>query len=320
MSTIEKLKHFKRQIKPFLQMLFYNSICKGYIELFGKRDKRKLKYRISLCLIFNNEAPFLKEWLDYHIVVGIDHFYLYNNNSTDNYIDVVKPYVDNGVVTLINWPEPHSQFKAYKDCYDHVRNETNWLGFIDADEFICPIKDMNINDWIDRYKKYHAINIQWVMFGTGGSLKHDYNKNVIEQYFACWKDFYHHGKTLVNTRFDISNFDKWHVHHHTYTFRRIFGVRISLPAANQFKYICTVGHFWGGGKHKLQNASIQINHYYTKAWDIYSAKRKKADVLFEKNPKANIDYFYNKEMKCTSTNHTIQRFLIKLKLFQGIIE
>lgn len=69
-------------------MLFYNSICKGYIELFGKRDKRKLKYRISLCLIFNNEAPFLKEWLDYHIVVGIDHFYLYNNNSTDNYIDV----------------------------------------------------------------------------------------------------------------------------------------------------------------------------------------------------------------------------------------
>lgn len=78
--------------------------------MFGKHDKRNLKYRISLCLIFKNEAPFLKEWLDYHLTVGIDHFYLYNNNSDDNFKDILQPYIEKGLVTLVDWPYEHSQF------------------------------------------------------------------------------------------------------------------------------------------------------------------------------------------------------------------
>ena len=76
----------KGNIVSFLQTLFYNSVCKGWIELFGKHDKRTMKYSVSLCLIFKNEAPFLKEWLDYHLTVGVDHFYLYNNNSDDDFM------------------------------------------------------------------------------------------------------------------------------------------------------------------------------------------------------------------------------------------
>lgn len=104
--------------------------------MFGTHDRRKMKYQVSLCLIFKNEAPFLKEWLDYHLTVGVNHFYLYNNNSDDNYKEIVKPYVEKGIVTLIEWPYDHSQFKAYKHCYDNFRSETNWLSFLDADEFL----------------------------------------------------------------------------------------------------------------------------------------------------------------------------------------
>lgn len=38
--------------------------------------------------MFYNEAKFLKERLDYHLVIGVSHFYLYNNNSTDDYMPV----------------------------------------------------------------------------------------------------------------------------------------------------------------------------------------------------------------------------------------
>lgn len=102
---IEKLKQFKRNLLPFLKMLFYNTVCKGYIQLVGKKDKRKLKYMVSFCLIFKNEAPFLKEWLDFHLTVGVDHFYLYNNNSDDNFREILEPYIGLGIVTLIEWPE-----------------------------------------------------------------------------------------------------------------------------------------------------------------------------------------------------------------------
>lgn len=47
---------------------------------------------------------------------------------------------------------------------------------------------------------------------------------------------------------------------------------------------------------------------------------KKTDVLFANNPKADINYFYKFEEKCTSKDYTIQRFLIRMKMFQGLID
>ena len=157
MTFIGKLKKLKRKVDgdfiPFLKMLFYNIICKGYIKLFGKRDKRELKYKVSLCLIFKDEAPFLKEWLDFHLTVGVDHFYLYNNNSDDNFREVLESYLREGTVTLIEWPEQNSQFKAYKHCFETYRNETNWISFLDSDEFICPKYKNGIKEWLVQFDK-----------------------------------------------------------------------------------------------------------------------------------------------------------------------
>ena len=58
-----------------------------------------MKY-LSLCMNFKDEAPYLKEWLDFHILVGVDHFYLFNNNSSDNYEQIIKPYKEKGYITL----------------------------------------------------------------------------------------------------------------------------------------------------------------------------------------------------------------------------
>ena len=38
------------------------------------------KHKVSICAIFKDEEEFLKEWLEFHLLVGIEHFYMYNNN------------------------------------------------------------------------------------------------------------------------------------------------------------------------------------------------------------------------------------------------
>lgn len=63
-------------------------VIRPYFRLSPTIDTRACKYEVSLCLVFYNEAKFLKEWLDYHLVIGVSHFYLYNNNSTDDYMPV----------------------------------------------------------------------------------------------------------------------------------------------------------------------------------------------------------------------------------------
>ena len=307
-----------RNALSYFKMIFYNSFCKGWIVIFGKRDNRCLRYYVSLCLIFKNEAPFLKEWLDYHLVVGIDHFYLYNNNSDDNYLEILKPYIEKDIVTLIDYPYEHAQIQAYQQCYQKYRNDSNWIGFIDADEFICPKYKNSIGEWLLDFNKFPAVNIHWLIFGSNGKLYHDYSKGVIEQYIACWKDLYKHGKCFVNTRFEIANYDKWYMYHHTYMYIRICGIRIALPAVNQFGYICTIDKTWGGGSLKIDKATIQINHYLTKARDIYEKKMNKSDAHFKSNPRCEEKFIYF-DKKATLCNYHILRFLSSTKSIDVIL-
>lgn len=237
-----------KRAKNFILSIIYTYIFKSWIKLFGSKDERKMKYRISLCLIFKNEAPFLKEWIDYHSAIGVDHFYLYNNNSTDNYKDVLRVYVEKGIVTLIEFPYDHAQMKAYEHCFEHYKTETNWIGFFDADEFICPRVENDINVWLTKFSKFRSVLIYFHVFGTGGKLEHDYSKNVIEQYFNCWPTLQNWGKCFVNTRFSISNFGSSVLHHCTSTYFNLFGLKLSLPPINQFGSICPVTYLLGGGK------------------------------------------------------------------------
>ena len=64
----------------------------------------KIRYEMAACLRFKDVARYLPEWLEFHSMVGVEHFYLYNNNSTDNYQEALAPYVRDGLVTLHEWP------------------------------------------------------------------------------------------------------------------------------------------------------------------------------------------------------------------------
>lgn len=38
---------------------------------------------LSIGAIFKDEAPYLAEWIEFHRLVGVEHFFLYDNLSTD---------------------------------------------------------------------------------------------------------------------------------------------------------------------------------------------------------------------------------------------
>lgn len=314
-SIFERIRN--RIINPILN-IFYNFLVKPYICVCGSHDNRKMKYFISACLIFKDEAPFLKEWLDYHLTIGIDHFYLYDNNSTDDYRSIVQPYIEKGLVTLIHWPHQQAQAQCYKNCLETYKNESNWITYIDADEFIVPRHETDIKTWIKRYDKYPAIVIQWLMFGADGKVEHDYSKNVIEQYYACWEEMWRLGKCIVNTRFKQTNWNTQYFHHHAFMSYPFFGFHFSIPAVNQWKFICVGSKQWGGRGNKMKNRSIQINHYFTKSMGIYQEKMEKTDVFFNYNPKS-MNRFFERDMKCLTKDYTITRFLLKMKINQGLI-
>lgn len=171
-----------------------------------QKQRKKFIYEVSICLIFKDEAAYLREWLEYHILIGVEHFYLYNNNSSDGYLEILTPYIEKNMVTLINWKIDYYQIGAYEHCYKNLVSP-RWLGFIDADEFINLSVDTvsSINAFLNHYNTYPSVFVFWRIFGTSGILKEDQPKLAIEQYTSCWSHLCHVGKSFINTNYRFKN-------------------------------------------------------------------------------------------------------------------
>ena len=89
------------------------------------------QYDFGVCAIFQNEARFMKEWIEFYKIIGAQHFYLYNNKSTDNYLDILKPYVEQGEVELFDWNYSnqglYAQDRAYDDALIDLQVSLNGL-------------------------------------------------------------------------------------------------------------------------------------------------------------------------------------------------
>ena len=123
---------------------------------------------LAICAIFKDEAAYLREWVEFHQLMGVERFYLYNNNSSDRYLDALKTYIESGAVVLHEWPRQHAQRQVYEHCLKTHGSETDWLAFIDVDEFLFSPKAKLLPDVLADYANHPGIGVNWVMFGSGG--------------------------------------------------------------------------------------------------------------------------------------------------------
>ena len=129
-----------------------------------------MKIKLAICVIVKNEAPYMKEWIDYHRLVGVEKFYVYDNESTDSLLSVLAPYIYKGIVEYNFIEGKARQMDAYNDCLKSHRDDTEWLAIIDADEFIVPVGKFSLPKVLEEYKEYPGVGVNWVMF--------DYNKHI----------------------------------------------------------------------------------------------------------------------------------------------
>lgn len=147
------------------------------------------QYQLAIGAIFKDEAPYLKEWIEFHKLIGVEHFYLYNNCSTDDYASVLQPYIEKGEVELIQWPHTSSSWEnwlyevqaaAYTDCISLAKGKVKWLAIIDIDEFLTPMSCDNVLDVLKDYEAFGGVGFNWKIFGHSGLLDLEPNKLLIE--------------------------------------------------------------------------------------------------------------------------------------------
>jgi Glycosyltransferase family 92 len=123
---------------------------------------------LSICAIYRDEASYLREWIEFHRLVGADRFYLYDNLSSDDHEQVLAPYVETGLVSITSWSQTPGQTLAYDDCLERHREDSRWIAFIDVDEFLFSPSGRPLPEILPDYEGAPAVAVNWVTFGTSG--------------------------------------------------------------------------------------------------------------------------------------------------------
>ena len=120
------------------------------IHYVPRVQARETKINLAVCVRLHNEASYLAEWLEFHLLAGVEFFYIFDDSSTDSTHQILAPYVKAGLARV--WPvtdhshdAEHGQFGHRDQCIRENTAGARWIAMIDGDEFLFPTEGLNVS-------------------------------------------------------------------------------------------------------------------------------------------------------------------------------
>lgn len=241
--------------------------------------KTKPHFYLTVAAVCRDETPYLQEWVEYHLLVGVEHFFIYDNDSVVPVEQTLGEYIRTGYVTVVPLPGPFStgrQVTTYTNALRSFGQTSKWMAFIDIDEFILPKTTFTIPEQLVQFEQTNGLEVFWALFGSNG---HDLQTRdfVIERFLtrasADNSPFYNY-KSIIRPERATEN----HLVH-------------AFNYKDNRKAVCETGKPRSGLT--IHTNKIAINHYWCKSYEEFVKKRDKSIVFDHKitNRSAHFDGF-----------------------------
>jgi len=217
--------------------------------------------------MYRDHADYLREWIEFHRLVGVERFFLYDNESRDDHRDVLAPYVERGIVVIHDWPTPASVERgvpwgliaAFDDCLAKHRHDSRWIAFIDIDEFLFAPTGATLPEVLTDYEQYPGVYVTQLEFGTSGH-RHRPAGLVIESYLrrrSYSPEDREWTKSIVDPRRAVNCFNA-----HIFLYEDGLAVDMDRQAVERPPF----------GPTRVHMHPLRINHYITKSEEEYRRK------------------------------------------------
>ena len=132
-----------------------------------RRSTAPPDHGLAAMIRVKDEARFLPEWIAHHVRLGVEHVFVYDNNSADDLEDAVRPFVERGLVTLVRWPPVPASPSAEYDFLERFGPSCRWVCFFDADEFLVEAHPGAFAEALGRDNR-PAVAVCWRYYGSSG--------------------------------------------------------------------------------------------------------------------------------------------------------
>ena len=129
---------------------------------------------ITLTGVFRNEGKYLKEWLCYYHLIGVENFIVFLHKNTDDSLEIINNLSFKKKIQIINIEEENTIGISFLNNILKKTIElakTEWIVYLDIDEFLYLDNHTNINEFLLEYKNVGGIAIYQNIFGSSGHIK-----------------------------------------------------------------------------------------------------------------------------------------------------
>ena len=272
---VTKQQILRNSLDVYKKLISYQKNAREEVDHYIERIWRPLlcrpKFFLVVVGIFKNEKNSMKEWLDHHMKQGVEHFYLIDNGSTDDWIVETL----NAPITVITDSKKYSQNEHYNKFLETVKINSEWVMVIDLDEFVYTRIGETIPSVLKKYNEnVGVIEMRWKMFGSNNHIK---QPNGIINNFTKRKKMeivdkngsFDNVKSIIKTsvlkKLDIHKSDTYNCE------------IITEPSTND--------------ENLLSKSPLQLNHYAIQSKDWFvKVKMTREDAVHPQNVR-NLDYF-----------------------------
>lgn len=98
--------------------------------------------KIASIILIKNEKNYLEDFIKYHTILGVDKFFIYDDNSTDDYSQILDKYTN--IVSYFKFNRfddngnllKKKRWYHYKHFYENYSSNYDWLLNTDIDEYL----------------------------------------------------------------------------------------------------------------------------------------------------------------------------------------
>jgi len=277
-----------------------------------------------------NEAPFILEWVAYHLEIGFEHIIIFSNESDDGTTELLDALAASGVIEHHTHVPPKgvsAQINAARIANENaLLNHGDWVLWIDADEFLnVKVGNGKLDDLIEVIGERHGMLINWRIFGDSGNVYFP-GRFISSRFFRASKEL-HRSNLEVKTFFqhgpNIAGLAVEGIHRPTINSGMTIGADSFLNGNGHIAEATENHKRWLAGADSWRSCRVsvadaggsvaQINHYCVRTPEMFALKRSRgrgwaADQQGASNERHS-DRFYQR----MNRNGRIDRSILRYK-------
>ena len=220
---------------------------------------------LALCCIVKDEHPFLEEWIAFHTLMGVEAFFIFDNESEVPVTETLRHLLAERYITVLHARGKAQQIPCYNHCLREFGRRFAWIGFLDADEFALPVRDGDLRVLLSHYGRHAGLGGNWMPFGSSGHKQRPQGLQITNYTLAMpeWERMTRHIKLFVQP-------DR---------IRSFFNPHVAVPRPGSFLVNTQEKSLAGPFSVPPCWEDLQINHYYYRSSQDFYLKlmRGKAD-------------------------------------------